>query len=42
MAVSAVRPIFSKMVGLDSGGEGYSVFYLELTGAVLIRKTEVE
>ena len=31
--------------GLDSGGEGWSIFYLEVTGGavlILIRKTEVE
>ena len=33
----------TERVGSDSGGEGCSIFYLEVTGeAVLIGKTEIE
>ena len=33
----------TERIGSDSGGEGCSIFYLELTGeAVLVKKTEVE
>ena len=38
-----LRLLRNERVGSDSGGEGCSIFYLEMTGeAVLIGKTEVE
>ena len=42
-ALFARPSVYTEKVGSNSGGEGCSIFYLEVTGeAVLIRKTEVE